>query len=112
MSGEKENNNLPARGGEFVHTFSKEGGWSGSGIAAVPFVLIAFLIFIVLAILMLGAGGVSMLLGKPAKIDFRRSFDASRSMFGKIPYSNPPGRDADVIDVEATEITEKRIDGL
>lgn len=110
MSGENGNRNLPSRGGEFHHTFSKEGEWNGSGIVAVPFVIVAFLIFIVLAILMLGAGGVSMLLGKPAKVDFRRSFDMSRNVFGKIPHANAPCRDEDVIDVQATEITEKRIE--
>jgi hypothetical protein len=115
MPDEKENLNLPARGGEFVHSFSKESEWRGPGIVVLPLVIIAFLFFIVLATLMLAAGGVSLLLGKPAKLDFRHSFGKSRDIFGKKHFANSPGRNEDAddaIDVEATEISSKEIDGL
>ncbi|MFA6447858.1 MAG: hypothetical protein WCX65_00180 [bacterium] len=112
MSDKDDGNNLPARGGEFVHSFSKESGAGGMGIVAVPFMIIAFLFFIVLAALMLAAGGFSLLLGKPAKMDFRYSLNRSRDIFGKKAYMGKPdgGNNGNVIDVEAVEISEKKIE--
>jgi len=106
----KDNSRLPARGGEFVHTFTKQSEGGGAGIVAVPFMLIALLFFVLLAVFMLAAGGVSLLMGKPAKFDFRHSLNKSRGIFGGKSFANQPGGDDNVIDVEATEISEKEID--
>jgi len=112
MADDKNRSGLPSRGGEFAHTFTKEGEahGAGAGIIAIPFMIFALMFFVLLAFIMLFAGGVSLLLGKPAKFDFKYSLNKSRDMFGGKNFARTPRRDDNVIDVEATEISDKEID--
>ena len=104
--------NLPAKAGEFTHTFTKSGEVKGpaAGIIAIPFMAVAFLFFVMLGFLMLVMGGIAALAGKPGKVNFKYHIDKRPDFFGarkrEDPFQSLHGN-KDIIDVEATEITDK-----
>ena len=116
MKNGNRNSNPPARSGEFAHTFTKSGGEEGrgAGIIAIPFMAVAFLFFAALGFLMLLMGGLAFLAGKPGKVNFKYYINKRPDFFGnQRPGSEFGARPENerIIDVEATEITDKEGSG-
>jgi hypothetical protein len=116
MRNDNGNSNLPALGGEFAHTFTKSSGEEGrgAGIIAIPFMAAAFLFFAALGFLMLLMGGLAFLAGKPGKVDFKYYVNKRPDFFGNKRQNGEFGARPEnerIIDVEATEITDKEESG-
>ena len=110
-----KNKNLPTRPGIATHSFSIK----SQNPVMIPFGLVmmalAFLFFTMIAFLGLAAAGVSMLFGKtkPTATGYINITGGRKP--GETPFSRDnarpsfmPGREDDVIDVEAVEITDER----
>ncbi len=109
MERNRENTNLPAQGGVFAHSFSPDAETRGGGLFAFVLMAFTFVFIILMFFIALIGGGVSLLLGRPRKINFDYSLGGRNGAFGGDAAAH--ARDDDVIDVTATDITGKTIEG-
>jgi len=91
-----------------MHSFSPGAEIRGGGLFAFVLMALGFMFFILMALFALIGGGFSLLLGRPRKINLDYNLRGGSGMFGGDAFAR--GEDG-VIDITATEISEKKIEG-
>ncbi len=108
MESNRENTDLPARSGVFMHSFSPGTEIRGGGLFTFVLMAFGFLFFVLMALFALIGGSFSVLLGRPRKINLDYNLQGGGGMFGGDAFARS---EDGVIDITATEIKEKKIEG-